>query len=339
MTHPLSTGMGQTLAGVLLAALVAGCGRDSAPTPVSAAAPGTLAVVGSEVITEADFRMRWQYSMPGPDNAANRQQVLDDMIERAAMVDTARREGLERDPEIAGEIERLLIARLREKRLKSQVQSLRVGEEDMRAYFEQNKAKFTQAGRARVAVLWFDTQGQEPLVERFRPRLQAVRDQVTANPADFPVEAGFGALAVANSEHRASRYQGGDIGWLIESGNAGEGFDAGEWSAAIRGIAQSLSEPGALSDVVELPEGMFLVRLIDRKPEAVADFDDMKDRIRHAMLAEQRKALEERFQEDVLSGVTVQRYPEAMASLSGLNASPALTSNVNTFTPGAETQP
>lgn len=322
----------------LFAMLAAGCGRDAARIDAPASGAKVLAVVGEHTITEADFRRQWERRMAGSDSVAAREHLLEDMITRAAFMETARREGVDQDPEIAAEIERLMIARLRETKLLPQLQTLSVSEEALRAYYEaRRETQFTEAARARVAVLWFDTQGQEPLVERFRPRLQAVRDQVAADAEAFPVATGFGDLAIAHSEHRVSRYRGGDTGWLSEQGDAFEGADA--WAGAVRHIASSLTGPGALSEVIERPEGLFLVRLIERQPSSPMAFDDVRDRIKKTILAERRKELEARFLSDALAKVEIHRDAAALAALSGLPDGVALTSTAQHSLPGMETQP
>lgn len=330
---------GFTLA--LIAMLAAGCGREAARTAApSSPASGSksLAVVGTRQITEADFRREWERRTPGTDTAAAREQLLEEMITRAALVQTARREGVDQDPEVAAEIERLMIARLRETKLQPQIQALSIGEEELRAYYDAHReAQFTAAERVRAAVLWFDTQGQEPLVERFRPRLQAVREQILADAAAFPVAAGFGSLAIANSEHRASRYKGGDAGWLIEGGEAFAG--AGGWGGAVREMARSLQAPGDVSEVVERPEGLFLVRLIDRRPPEVADFSSVKERIGKDLLAQRRKELAAQFQADALARVAVRRDADALAAMTDLPAGVVQTSAVNHLLPRTGIQP
>jgi len=260
------------------------------------------------------------------------------MVTRAAHVQSARREGRDKDPEIAAQIKRMMIARLRETKLQPQMQSLSVSDEELKAYYDAHReTKFTGTERVRVAVLWFDTQGQEPLVERFRPRLQAVREQVVADAAAFPVAGGFGELAIANSEHRASRYKGGDLGWLSEGDASFAGADG--WGGAVRESAKSLSAPGDVSELVERPEGLFLVRLIERRPAEVTDFANVKEQIEKELLADRRKELEARFQTDARGQMPIQRDAAALAALSGLQAGVALTSAVNHVVPGMETQP
>jgi hypothetical protein len=308
--------------GLLSAVLPAGCDRRPGPSPAAADAGSVvLASVGGQTVTEAEFRRRWQGQPPTADTDAARQQVLDELIVRAALTATARRDGLERDPEIADEIERLLVARLREKRLQPQLDALSVPEDVLKAYYEQHrKTRFLEAERIRVAVLWFDTHGQPPLVARFQPRLESVRAQLLAAPAAFPIAEGFGGLAVTNSEHRVSRFKGGDVGWL--SAPAG-GVAAIGWETAVLGVAQTLRAPGDLSEVVETPEGLLLVRMIERRPGGIAAYASVRDRIARTLSQELREQKEAQFKRDVLSQVSIQRYPAVLSALKDLRP-PAL---------------
>ncbi len=302
----------------LLACLLAGCGREAGPSAEVEEGSVVLAIVGGQTVTESEFRRAWQARPQMADTPAGRQRVLDGLIERAALVDAARRAGLERDPEIAVEMERLLIAGLRQKQLQPQLESLWVSEEELQAYYEQHRQeRFTQDARVQVAVLWFDTHGQAPMTARFRPRLEAVREQVLANPELFPVEKGFGSVAIANSEHRASRYRGGDLGWLTVGTG---GTASGGWNAVVQEIARRLETPGELSGVVDSPEGLFLVRLMARRPGGVADFSSVRDRIESELLRERRQALEADFRSGIMARVVVKRRSDALAGLVGLES-------------------
>jgi hypothetical protein len=305
-----------TFPAAVLALLLAGCGRQPASTSAPVKEVAVLATVGGQTVTEADFRRAWQQQLPAADTPEARQQVLDALITRAAQVDAARRAGVERNPEIRDEIERLLIAGLRQTQLQPHLDSTRVGEEELQAYFEQHRqTSFTQPGQDRVAVLWFDTRGQGPLAARFRPRLNAARAQVLADPSAFPVAQGFGALAVTNSEHRVSRYRGGDVGWLTASA---AGTTASGWNPAVQGIARTLRVPGDLSEVVESPEGLFLVRLIARRPGGVADYASVRERIAQDLHRERRQRLEADFLSGILAASLIQRQPAALAAVDGL---------------------
>ena len=304
-----------------LGLLLVGCRRDGASGEGAADGSKPLARVAGLPITEKQFRHQWR-QRPGSDTAQAREEVLEGLITRSALASAARREGLDQNPEIAGEIDRLLIAGLREKLLRPRLESARVSEEALRAHYEQHRqTQFLEPERVRVAVLWFDTQGQAPLVERFRARLDTVRAQVLAEATAFPVVKGFGSLSVANSEHRVSRYQGGDVGWLSVSS---KGDTAGGWEGVVRRIADGLASPGDLSGVVDTPEGVFLVRLIERRPATTLDFASVRDRIEKTLLTERRRQIEADFQREMVLRSPVERYPTALTALEGLEATNSL---------------
>ena len=303
---------------VLLALMLAGCGRPPATSSAEDEGVEVLATVGGQTVTEADFRRAWQLRPPAADTPEARQQVLDGLIARAAQVDAARRAGLEHDPEIATEINRLLIAGLHQKQLQPQLESLRVSEEALQAHYEQHRqTRYAQPAQVQVAVLWFETRGQAPLAARYRPRLEAARAQVLADPAAFPVAQGFGRMAVTNSEHRVSRYRGGDLGWLTADDT---GRSAGGWNSEVQKIAQTLNAPGDLSGVAEAPEGLFLVRLIARRPGGIADYASVRGRIENDLLRERRQQIEVNFQRGILAEAPVQRHLDALAGLGGLKS-------------------
>ena len=66
----------------------------------------------------------------------------------------------------------------------------------------------------------------------------------------FPIAAGFGPLAVGNTEHKSSRLMGGDLGWLDDA----PGSDP--WRNAVLEAAAALHQPGELSAVTATKDGL-----------------------------------------------------------------------------------
>lgn len=296
----------------LLALLAAGCRRE-APAPAPPA-PGVLAVVEGRPVTEADFRLAWGQRPASADTPEARQALLDQLIERSALAAAARRAGVDQDPELAAEIDRLLISRLRTTRLQARLAQIDIPEADLRAHYEQQRAtRYSEPERVRAAVLWFDTRGQAPLVERYRPRLEAARAQVLQAGSALPATNGFGAMALTNSEHRVSRFRGGDVGWLSATPTP----DA--WHAEALRLASTLRAPGDLSEVAATPAGLFLVRLIARQPGGEQPFAAVQDQIRRTLVAEQRRRVEEQFRKEILGGARIERTPDATNRLADLS--------------------
>lgn len=306
------------LAGLAAVLLAVGCGRQATtPAPVAAPAapsqdPRSLAVVDGRPVTEADFGLVWGKRPGVADSPKARQEVLDQLIERSALAGAARRAGLDRDPEVAAEIDRLLIARLRATQLKERLDRVEIPEAELAAEYERGRAtRYHRPEQVRAAVLWFDTHGQAPLADRYRPRLEAVRAELAQ--AGMPATNGFGRLALANSEHRVSRHRGGDLGWLPNTPSQ----DA--WRNEVLRLAGTLREPGEVSEVATTPEGLFLVRLIGREPGGEQPYAAARDQIRRALLTERRREVEDRFRQEALKAARVERPPDTTARLAALS--------------------
>jgi parvulin-like peptidyl-prolyl isomerase len=235
------------------------------------------------------------------------------LIERSALAQAARQAGLDQDPVLVEQIEALLIARLRETRWQPHLEALTVTEAEVRAAYEARSGDaFGQPESTRVAVLWFNTRGQAPLVARYRPRLEEIRRQIVADPAAFPVASGFGELASGNTEHAASRLKGGDLGWL----DSGPSTDP--WRVAVLETAASLPQPGDLSEVTANASGLFLVRVIERRAARVQSFDEARPRLERSLLEQRRSEATQQLMSDIVAAASVQRFDERLAALAPL---------------------
>jgi peptidyl-prolyl cis-trans isomerase C len=299
--------------GVLGVLLVAGCGKQETKPEA-----GVLAQGDGWTIRAEDFRHAWA-ARPGPaDSPQARSEALEQMIERAVLAQAARKAGIDRDPETAARLEALLITRLRDLQLEPKIKEAKVSDAELRAAYEvQRETAFTQPAALRVAVLWFNTRGQQPLTDRYRPRLEEIRGQILADPGKFPVAAGFGPLAVGNTEHRPSRLLGGDLGWL----DLGTGVDP--WRDAVLAAAANLVNPGDLGEITAGPQGLFLVRLTERREARVQPFEEVRPNLEQRLLSERRREIEDRFTRSLVNDAPVQRFPDQLSTLAPLTAAPA----------------
>ena len=92
------------------------------------------------------------------------------------------------------------------------------------------------------------------------------------------------------SEHASSRFKNGDIGWLERN----PGPDT--WNQAVSEILFSLSDPGAVSDVIARAEGVFLVRYMASKPASTRSFEWVKDELSRSEKQRLRAAAEAEFE-------------------------------------------
>ena len=87
----------RTLALVLGLGLLAACGREEAAAPRD----GTVAArVGDAVLTEGELADALQLSVPGLDSLSARRQIVEQWVQRQLVVQEARAQGLDADPDV-----------------------------------------------------------------------------------------------------------------------------------------------------------------------------------------------------------------------------------------------
>ena len=322
----------RALVGLVVLAAVLGC-NQSGPVPDTKASPRVASIRGRDITVEA-FRHYWDDQRMATNSMPLREQVLEHLIQRSALAEEARRTGLDLDPAVQQEIDLILARRLRTTRLEPRLKAIQILDSEVEeAYRKQRDTRFTEPESVRCAVLWFNTRGQQPLEERYRPRLESVRASLLANPSWIAPSNGFGALSITNSEHRVTRFNGGDTGWITTNAT-GE-----PWRSEVLRIAGDLRQPGDLSDVVAGRDGVFLVRLLDRRPPMVKPFESVRAEIQRSLLAERRRTVEEAFNHEILAASQVQRFPKPLEDLNDLPTVPRETPNSLFSLPGGGPSP
>lgn len=139
--------------------------------------------------------------------------------------------------------------------------NITVTEEDIAAYYDQNRSSYTQPERRNYSVIQFKTEVEA----------KAALDELKKG-ADFAV------IAKEKSTDIISRNNGGELGWLEPETTPDE----------VK--AANLSEKGQLSDVIKSSVGYLIVRLNDIKPELVKPLSEVHDEL--AKKLKQEKALD-----------------------------------------------
>ncbi|MAT47703.1 MAG: hypothetical protein CMO35_09790 [Verrucomicrobiaceae bacterium] len=269
--------------------------ESSTPPPEQRA--DELFRVGSIVIHETDLTHHLKEHHGGRADEKTRQKALNDLVRRAQFAHEAIEAGLADDPVVNAEINRLLESRLRESRLNPLLKELpEVTEARLRELYQAQIKRFQSAETRQVAVLWLDSGPDPDKARRYKERLAGARKFALENRdiADHP-EKGFSVLGADYSEHSASRFRGGLVGWMGREGN----LDS--WSKAVASIAFSLKEKGEISEVTIRREGVFLVRLVDRKPGVTRSFESVAASLKRAEQSRLRENIRQKFEEEILS--------------------------------------
>jgi parvulin-like peptidyl-prolyl isomerase len=262
---------------VVLGLLLIGCskpGSKSAPP-----AEDVVATVGERVFTLADVDgqleaqpdfVRARFNTP-----ERKREFVDSLVRTELLVQEARRQGIDRRPEVQALFEKLVVQQL----LTELARKAAPTDADARAYYDAHLPEFSRPERVRVSVLEFGgTSNEAP------PDKAAVEKELLKLRSLKPAEQAraFAALVLKRSTHESSRGQEGDVGPRTRDELAQQ------FSAQVAEAAFGLKEPGSLSAATESQRGLVVVRLIARQPGEQRPFESEKAQLLMRLTAETR---------------------------------------------------
>lgn len=264
--------------------------REAAPTEGAS----VLLKVGSVLITEADLDYHLREKHAGRTDAETRKKALEELGRRASFTQAALDEGLEADPMTRAEIARILSSRLKETMLTpklKEVATAKIPESRLREIYQADSARYQSNEKRQLAVLWLNPGANPERVAQYQEKMKQAREWFSNNDdlKKHP-DQGFSVLGVDYSEHAASRFKGGVVGWMESAG----GMDS--FSKAVAEIGFALKEAGEVSEVVTRPEGVFLVRCMTLKPAFLRPFESVAGELEQAERQQLRKAAEAEFE-------------------------------------------
>lgn len=288
-----------------LALVLPGCHRPLTSDITST--PDTVAFVDGESVTASELVHAFDQSPNLADTPEARRALLDSIVLRRAQARQARQLGLDADPEIRRAVDQVLVGALRARHLDSFIRDIQVTDDEIKAYYNAHPEEFRIRPAIQVAALFLGTRTHDL---RGNALKKAKLEDARTRAMELPSESGFGDLSVGCSEHQASRYRGGVVGWLEEGGQQRS------FEAQCVETAQDLEHDGDISPVRETPDGLYLVRRLARRPAAMQALASVGDRIRSSLLHAKRKELEARFARETLDAARFQVFDDRLAALS-----------------------
>ncbi len=278
---------------LLLALAMGGQPRAGAAEPVLV--DGVAAQVGNEVVLYSEVEeqlaiIRLRANIPDTSLARAREEILQSIIDEKIVVQEAGARGIVVSPEeveqaitqhvdmirqqMGGEeafqrelakeglTEAELFARYREdarreiltsRLMQREVYSkIEIPEAEARRYFEEHRAELPpKPGQVELAHVFVGLQPTEESLAKAQAKLDRVERRLSAGEP-------FAEIARGESDDAASRDTGGDIGW----------FDPGELDPRLAAAVATL-EAGEISEPFQVPQGVEIIRVIERDGERV----------------------------------------------------------------------
>ncbi len=305
--------IGRLAVAVVLASAVAGLNAAPPTAPVR-----VVARVNGEPVTEAEVEqdlamvIKSRFKLQAPTEAQRRElrvEVMHVLIDEALMRQFLEKTGIQVSPP---EVEKKLAeveAHLRKEtpprtlqeycketgQTESQVRAgianvirwtayvnAHVKEEDVKRYYDENKEFFDQVMVAASHILIRVAPGaSEGERQAARQKLQALRADITAGKIDF-------AEAARKHSQCSSAPNGGDLGYFSRKWMQPEPIAQAAFALPVGGV----------SDVLQTPVGLHLVKVTDRKNGEPSEYAKVKDEarlyyveeIRQELLLKERKA-------------------------------------------------
>ncbi len=203
--------------GTLLLLVSAGCreqknaGLLSDDPFAGANATNLVARVAGKPITRAAL----EQILARRGSGADKEKVLDELVTSEAIYASAKAVGFDQTPEVAAAIKSLVVAKYQEDQSKDDTASPRATDQEIGHYNQDHLLEYVTPEKVRAAVIFIAVPSKAAPEKQaeYVTRAGAIRAEASQLPADAP---SFGALALKHSEDQSSRYQGGDIGWLIK---------------------------------------------------------------------------------------------------------------------------
>lgn len=242
------------------------------------------AKAGDYVYRKSDFERLLLYSPQNikdllEKNPQQRVILIKRLMEQRIVADVARKEGLDRKPEVADQVRYLIDDVLSREYTRKVMQDVSVSEEELREFYVKNKEQFLVPEQVRASHILIHMPPDATKEEKMNARVKAdvIIERLRKGES-------FRNLAEKYSDDTASKEKGGDLGYIQK----------GRMAEAIQDVIFSL-KPGQISEVIETKAGYDIVKIDDHKEARTKGFEEVKDSIKKQLTDERAKSKAEEF--------------------------------------------
>lgn len=259
----------QTVLTIAIAIMLVGVAQGEELNPV-------LGRAGEYIIREADFErilskqpqeVKAQVSGQSP----QREEFIRQLLLSRVIAAKARKEGLDRKPEVKEQLSQVMDQFLAQEYLLAQTASVKLTEEEVKAYYLEHLAEFQIPETAKVRHIYFEVAADAT------PEVKA-KTKERADKVMKALKGGedFAALAREHSDDKDTADKGGDIGY-VRPGKT----NSPELEKAIFALKQ-----GEMSDPVNTAFGYHILKVDERKEKRTGTLDEAREFITQRLKAQ-----------------------------------------------------
>lgn len=241
----------------------------------------TLAEVNGNVITTQDFQTEVDrlppYLKPMVQSSEGKRELLESMIVREIVLEQAKKDGIDKDKEVADRMEDLRKRLIVETYLKKKVEKeAQISDAEMKKFYDENKEKFKAGDQVKASHILVKTE-------------EEAKDVL----AKLKGGAKFDELAKKVSTD-SSAAKGGDLGW----------FPKGAMVPEFEKVAFSLKE-GETSGIVKTQFGYHIIMVTGKRPAGIAPYEDVKEQIRANLLPTKQQEIFIKMKDELKKGAKI----------------------------------
>lgn len=270
--------------------------------------PTVLARVGGRVITADAFRHEMvRRSEQGAGTFLTPQQreaLLEELVRNASLASAAAASGYDKDPEIMAMLDRILA----DKYLRDQVAKglIPPTETEVERFYEEH-ARDYGAGERRRGNFIFVRMDKGASVET-KVTLESRARQALAEARGVETNA-FAMAAARHSDDTATRYIGGDMGWVQQTDS---GF---RWDKSVTTALFGIAGVGQVVGPIITPEGFYVIRLAEKTDGKPRPLAAVKANVAQRILQERRVRLQKEAYDQARRDVPVDIDKTILASI------------------------
>lgn len=261
-----------------------------------------VAKIGDKKITVADFEKILGYVDSERQkllekNPQLKEALLKQIVQSMVISDLAKKKGFDKKADVKEQLKLFSDSFLANEYLKKEVASkITVSDDDMKLYYDGHKDEFKtpETVRARHILVRVDTSASESDKKKAKEKAEDILIKIKSGED-------FVKLASDMSDDPGSKSKGGDLGF----------FSRGRMIKPFEDTAFSL-KPGEVSNVIETQFGYHIIKVEEKKDEAIETFDAVKERINQKLLQDQTKSKVTDFIEKAMKDAKVEMHPEAI---------------------------
>lgn len=285
------------MACVLMA--LAGCGdknhQAAAPAADTAGAGAKVATLGETSVSSQDVEQILR-ALPAAQRlelASNRgtlDRIVRSLLAERALVAQAHNQGWPDRPEV----QRALKAAQDQVILRTYLDSVSAppanypSEAELQAAYDQNKAQFAEPATYRLNRIYLAASSDPGTMAEVRKRADDILKRARAPKADFA------QLVKEVSQGREGAASGGDTGFVPLQQIVPE----------LRKVVQQLRK-GDISDVVQLSNGLYIVKLVDVREARIAPLPEVQVQLREALRAQRQKQAAQAYLDGLVNAGTI----------------------------------